>query len=157
MPILVFETFIATDPARCFDLARDIGLHCRTCAWTREEAVAGVTNGLIGMGQSVTFEANHLGLRRRLTSRIVAFEPPRMFVDQMQSGAFASLRHLHEFEPVEPAEGAPAGTLMRDTLAWTSPLGILGRIADALIVERHMARFLARRNASLKAFAERMD
>ena len=148
MPTLVSEIFIAVPPEQCFDLARDIGLHCRTCAFTQERAVAGVTDGLIELGQTVTFEARHLGLRQRLTSRIVAFERPRMFTDEMQSGAFQSLRHLHEFVPAE------GGTLMRDTLIWTSPLGILGRIADALVVEKHMARFIEQRNANLKAFAE---
>ena len=148
MPTLLFETFIAVPPEKCFDMARDIGLHCQTAAFTQERAVAGVTNGLIELGQTVTFEARHLGLRQKLTSRIVLFERPRMFVDEMQSGAFQSLRHLHEFEPAE------GGTLMRDTLIWTSPLGILGRIADALVVERHMANFIRRRNMGLKAFAE---
>lgn len=148
MPTLLFETFIAVPLQDCFDLARDIGLHCRTAAFTQERAIAGVTDGLIELGQTVTFQARHLGLRQRLTSRIVAFERPTMFVDEMQRGAFQSLRHLHQFEP------AQGGTLMRDTLIWTSPLGILGRIADALFVQRHMARFIQRRNANLKAFAE---
>ncbi len=148
MPSPVFETFLTASPERCFDLARDIELHCRTCSWTQEKAIGGVTSGLIELGQSVTFEAVHLGVRQRLTSRIVLFERPRMFVDQMERGAFASMRHIHEFEPVE------GGTLMRDTLIWVSPLGVLGRIADALVVERHMARFVERRNAALRAFAE---
>lgn len=149
MPTIVAETFIAASPERCFDLARDIGLHCRTAAFTGEKAIAGVTSGLIELHQSVTFEARHLGVRQRLCSRVVEFERPHRFVDQMQRGAFASMRHAHEFEPVE------GGTLMRDTIAWTSPAGIIGHVADALLIKRHLARFLARRNAGLKAFAER--
>ena len=151
MLTITSELFIAVPPERCFDLARDISLHCRTAAWTGEKAIAGVTSGLIGPGESVTFEARHLGMRRRLTSRVVAFERPRFFVDEMQRGAFKYLRHVHEFEPAE------GGTLMRDVIQWASPLGPLGRLADALLVERHLARFLARRNASLKAFAEGGD
>ena len=64
------------------------------------------------------------------------------------SGAFRSLRHTHTFEAV------PGGTLMRDRLEFTSPLGILGRIADALFLERYMRRFLETRNANLKRIAE---
>jgi hypothetical protein len=44
---------------------------------------------------------------------------------------------------------------MRDTLDWISPLGILGRIADALFVTRHMRSFVTRKQAALKEMAER--
>lgn len=66
----------------------------------------------------------------------------------MTQGAFHSLRHIHEFAPQDN------GTLMRDTLIWVSPLGILGVLADKLFLERHLKIFLQRRNAGLKAAAE---
>ena len=75
-------------------------------------------------------------------------EPPSVFADEMISGAFASLSHTHEFSPTG------SGTLMRDTLRWTSPLGPLGRIADSLFLTRHLRRFLERRNEALRALAE---
>jgi ligand-binding SRPBCC domain-containing protein len=148
MPTIIVETIIQTSIERCFDLARDIGLHCETVAYTNERAVAGITSGLISLGQSVTFEATHLGIRQRLSSRIVEFERPHLFVDEMIKGAFASMKHIHEFTVIEN------GTLMRDTLMWASPLGILGRIADRIVIERHMRNFLLRRNAKLKEVAE---
>ena len=46
------------------------------------------------------------------------------------------------------------GTLMRDRLEWTSPLGVLGHLADALFLERYMLRFLVTRNRNLKAIIE---
>ncbi len=148
MAELVVDTCIDAPPELCFDMARDIGLHCRTASGTQEKAVAGVTEGLIGLGQSVTFQGTHLGVRQRLTSKVVEFERPVRFADQMQRGAFKSMRHIHEFE----LRGA--GTLMRDTLIWVSPLGMLGRIVDALLVKPHLRRFLIERNAQLKAIAE---
>lgn len=149
MPHIVLDTRIKAPRATCFDAARDIGLHCRTCASTRERAVGGRTRGLIYLGESVTFEATHLGVRQRLTSRIVAFEAPNFFVDQMTRGAFQSLRHTHEF--FDDADGA---TRMRDTLEWVSPLGFFGKIADALFLKSHLRRFLRRRNAALKKHLE---
>ena len=43
---------------------------------------------------------------------------------------------------------------MRDRLEWKSPLGILGKIADALFLRRYMLRFLVTRNRNLKAIVE---
>ncbi len=148
MPTIVLETVIAVPVARCFDLARDIGLHCAGNTATREKAVSGVVSGMIKGGETVTFEATHFGVRQRLISRITDFEPPHRFTDKMVSGAFHSLCHVHEFE------SHPTGTRMRDTLTFVSPLGYLGIIADKLFLESYMRRFLLRRNAHLKAFAE---
>ncbi len=148
MQTLIVETHINISHEQCFDLARDIPLHCATAVDTGEHAIDGVTEGLIGLGESVTFEAVHFGIRQRLTAKVVEFEFPVRFVDEMTQGAFKSLRHIHEFTPQD------GGTLMRDTLIWTSPLGIIGRIADCLFLIRHMKKFLMKRNANLKAYAE---
>jgi len=78
----------------------------------------------------------------------VAFERPGRFVDEMLRGAFRSPRHAHEFAPDR------SGTLMKDTLVWSAPFGDLGRLADRLILERHMRGFLERRNLELRRYAE---
>lgn len=63
MPSIRIETAIAAPPERCFDLARDIDAHVRSTAGTHERAVGGVTTGLMGLGDEVTWEAKHLGVR----------------------------------------------------------------------------------------------
>ena len=148
MPTIIIETFINAPAERCFDLARDIGLHCQTTSKTKERAVAGVTSGLIELGQSVTFEAVHFGVRQRLTSQIVEYDRSKLFVDEMTKGIFASMCHVHEFETQDKS------TLMRDTVTWKSPLGIWGIIADALFLKRYMAKFISERGVSLKDIAE---
>ena len=90
----------------------------------------------------------HLGVRQRLTSQIIEVDRPVFFADRSLSGAFQSLRHEHRFTSIA------GGTLMRDHLEWTSPLGPLGRLADALFLRRYMLRFLALRNRNLKAILE---
>ena len=149
MPIIRLETQIHAPVERCFDLARDLDLHRETMSHTGEKAVGGITSGLIGPGQAVTWEATHFGVRQRLTSRITDFDSPHRFVDEMTEGAFQSLHHLHEFEDTT------SGTMMRDTMTYVSPLGPLGKIADALFLERYMRGLLTARNALLKAHAER--
>ncbi len=148
MTTVVVRTRINAPMETCFDLARDVEVHCRTCAHTGERVVGGKTNGLLELGDTVTFEAVHLGVRQRLTAQIVAFERPRFFVDEMRQGAFKSLRHMHEFTPVGDA------TLMTDRMEFASPLGWPGALTDALVMRRTMRRFLLRRNRVLKRIAE---
>ena len=148
MPIIILETHINAPILRCFDLARDLDLHCASTNQTREKVVAGRLSGLIEGDETVTFEATHFGVRQRLTSKITEFDSPHRFVDEMLNGAFQSLHHVHEFEQTA------TGTLMRDTLTFVSPLGILGKIADKLFLEAYMRDFLQKRNAHLKMVAE---
>ena len=150
MTTLVIETRIAARPQICFDLARDIGFHCQSAASTHERAIApGRTSGLLEMNESVVFEGIHFGIRQRLWATMTEFDYPNRFADTMDKGAFSALQHIHEFLPVPPNQ-----TLMRDTLIWTAPWGVLGQIADVLFLRRHMRRFLQARNALLKTEAE---
>jgi len=149
MSTIIIETRIAAPMELCFDLARDVDAHVKTSSSTGERVVAGKTSGLLELGDIVTFEAVHFGVRQRLTSRIVEFDRPRRFVDEMVKGAFASLRHVHEFE----VDGS--SVRMRDTLTWRSPLGVLGVLADKLFVEGHMRAFITGKQLELKRYAER--
>src|SRR5437867_158298 len=149
MSTIVIETHIAAPIEQCFDLARDVDAHVKTSSSTGEQAVGGKTSGLLELGDIVTFEAVHFGVCQRLTSKIVEFERPRRFVDEMVKGAFASLRHVHEFDVDGPS------VRMRDTLTWRSPLGFLVVIADKLLVEGHMRAFIVEKQLELKRYAER--
>ena len=98
MPQIILETMINAPAETCFDLMRDIRIHTETTAQTDEKAVAGVTEGKIGLGQTVTFEGKHFGMRQRLTVKVVEFDRPRLFVDEMTEGRFRSFKHIHEFQ-----------------------------------------------------------
>ena len=86
MSTIILETLINASAEVCFDLMRDIRIHTETTAQTNEKAVAGVTDGLIGLGQTVTFEGTHFCIRQRLTVKVVEFDRPRRFVDAMIEG-----------------------------------------------------------------------
>ncbi|WP_166242621.1 SRPBCC family protein [Paenibacillus turpanensis] len=145
------ELVVHASIERCFDLARDITVHTQT-VWphTKERAVDGVTAGVIGAGELVTFEAVHFGVRQRLTSKITEYERPHLFVDQMQRGAFKSLRHVHEFEALDHGR-----TLMRDVLIFEAPFGPIGWLVERIVLKSYMRRFLEYRNERLKQLAER--
>ena len=148
MPVIQLSTVIHAPRDRVFDLARSIDAHQDSTGGTEERAVAGVTKGLIGMNEEVTWEARHFGVRQRLTVRVTAFDRPRHFRDVMISGAFKSMAHDHTF-----AED-PAGTLMIDRFEFKSPFGIMGAMVDWVFLASYMRRFIIRRNEILKQVAE---
>lgn len=149
MPLIVLETHIRAPRERVFDLARSIDAHQASTPGTSERAVAGVTSGLIGLGQEVTWRARHLGVTQHLTVRITAFDRPRHFQDVMLRGAFSRMCHDHYFD-----EQGPGETVMTDHFDFAAPLGPLGRLAETLFLTRHLRRFLETRNSLLKSWAE---
>jgi len=151
MPIIKLEIKINAPAERVFDLARCIDLHEATMTKHNEKAIGGVTKNLIEMGESVTWEATHFGIKQNLTSKITAFERPRHFRDSMVKGAFRRFDHDHFFEPIS------ARTLMKDVFDYDSPLGILGIIADAVFLENYMRKLLVKRNKLIKEIAENDD
>lgn len=136
---------------RCFDLARSVEVHLAGNRHWGEEAVAlgGVTTGLMGLGDRVTWRARHFGVRLRLTSEITAFDRPRYFQDRMVRGAFAFMEHDHYFTAA--GDGA---TEMRDVFRFAAPLGWIGRIVEIAVLRRYMARLLDERNAVIREVAE---
>jgi ligand-binding SRPBCC domain-containing protein len=117
MPLIILNTRINAPLETCFDLARSIDLHQESMNHTGEQAVAGITEGLIDLGESVTWKAEHFGIVMKLTSRITEFSFPDMFVDEMVSGPFHNMRHRHIFQVKE------GYTLMVDEFEYKSPLG----------------------------------
>src|SRR5437879_9347302 len=128
MPVIELSTLISAPRERVFDLARSIDAHQDSAEGTSERAVAGVTTGLIGLNDEVTWEARHLGLRQRLTVRVTEFNRPQHFQDIMVAGAFKSMKHDHEF--LEHT----TGTQMNERLEIQSPTGIIRKLVDHLIM-----------------------
>ncbi|MCO5297244.1 MAG: SRPBCC family protein [Fimbriimonadaceae bacterium] len=148
MATLEVLTAIAAPPSVCFDLARDMDLHTRSLKGSGEEAIAGITTGLIGMGEEVTFRGRHFGVSLTHTSRITAFDPPRHFRDEMVKGQFRTFTHDHLFE----TDGE--GTRMIDRVNYEAPLGVLGRIVEALVLNRYLERLLRQRGEAIRQEAE---
>lgn len=133
---------------RCFDLARSIDMHVASTSETGEKAIAGVTTGMIALGESVTWEATQFGVRQELTSAITAFNRPNFFQDEMTEGAFASFVHDHLF--------AFSGglTTMTDVVRFAAPMGPLGSISERLLLTGYLERFIAKRGQAVKQVAE---
>ena len=149
MQPIELETKIAAPPERCFLLSLSIDLHTESTAPTRERAIAGVTRGIIGPDQTVTWRGRHFGLMLEHTSLIDRYDAPRYFRDVMVKGHFRSFEHEHHFE-----HAADGGTLMRDRLHFSAPFGVVGFLAEHFLLRRYFIKFLQARNAIIRRVAE---
>jgi ligand-binding SRPBCC domain-containing protein len=148
---LAEATLIRAPIERCFDLARSVEVHLAGNVHWGEAAMAtgGVTSGLIGMGDRVTWRAKHFGVWQKLTSEITAMNRPEHFQDTMIRGAFHSMQHDHFFRSLTPEQ-----TEMRDVLVFMAPLGMLGRVVEWAVLRRYMGALLHERNEVVREIAE---
>lgn len=136
MPVVKLETKINAPMERVFDLARSIDLHRESMEHTGEQAVGSITSGLIGLDQTVTWEAVHFAIRQRLTSKITVCDRQTHLQDIMVDGVFKGFTHDHYLSEIT------TGTLMKDVFDFASPLGLLGALADRLFLKNYMTGLL---------------
>lgn len=144
MTRIEISTLIKGNAEEVFDLSRNIDFHLESAHLTDEKAISGITSGLIGLNETVTWEGKHFGFWLQHTSKIVKLEKPNSFVDLMIDGHFTYFVHKHEFTQ----EGAI--TIMKDQLLYKVPYGILGKIFDKLVLKRYLTHFLRYRNEMIK-------
>ena len=70
MTTILLTTELDADIETCFDIARDLDIHQLSMKQTNEKAIAGRTSGLCELGDTVTWEATHFGLRQQLSVEI---------------------------------------------------------------------------------------
>lgn len=144
-------TLIHAPVERCFDLARSVEVHLAGNVHFGEAAVAaaGVTSGLLNLGQRVTWRAKHFGVWHELTSEITAMDRSTYFQDTMTRGVFRFMNHDHHFR-----RRLPNRTEMIDLFRFAAPLGALGTLAEILFLRRYMRKLLRERNEVLRKIAE---
>jgi len=125
-----------------------LNLHMASTDWTGEKAIAGITSGLIGPEQEVTWRGRHFGFLITHTSRITNYEWPRHFQDCMVRGSFRSFCHDHFFEVRDGI------TLMKDIMQFEAPFGVVGSLAEKWVLKKHMVSLLLRRNKCIHRVAE---
>jgi ligand-binding SRPBCC domain-containing protein len=148
MSKIILETLINSTPEICYKLSLNVDLHQLSTSKTCEHIVDGIHEGIMKLNDMVTWRAKHFGIWQNLTTKITETKPHEYFVDEMQKGAFKSMKHEHHFVENE------GNTIMKDVFDFTSPLGILGVIFNKLILENYMRGFLIERNQLIKQIAE---
>jgi ligand-binding SRPBCC domain-containing protein len=99
-------------------------------------------------GMIITYSVKPLlGIKTTWVTEITHVQEMRYFVDEQRVGPYTLWHHEHH---LEPAEG---GVLMRDIVTYKPPFGILGRIANRLIIRKKLrAIFQYREHALNKRF-----
>ncbi|ACY16949.1 TIGR01777 family oxidoreductase [Haliangium ochraceum] len=87
----------------------------------------------------------------RWRTLIERWEPGICFVDAQHRGPYHAWWHEHSFE----ADGG--NTIMRDRVFYAPPLGVLGRLANALFVQRMLEDIFNYRNAAIRLRFGRVD
>jgi ligand-binding SRPBCC domain-containing protein len=148
MPVIQLTTFIKAPVEIVFDLSRSIDLHTISTKHTQEEAIAGVTKGLINVKETVTWQAMHLFKKRKFTSIISEMTIPQHFCDEMTRGDFIFFKHDHYFDALN------GGTIMSDIIKFKSPYNIIGVLFNKLFLTRYLKELTIKRNECIKLYAE---
>jgi ligand-binding SRPBCC domain-containing protein len=107
-----------------------------------------ITSGAVNKayaGQIITYKVAPLpGLTMNWVTEITHVEEGKRFVDEQRFGPYSMWHHEHLFE------AADGGVLMTDKVSYKIPLGILGHIAQGLMVKRQLLGIFRYRNEVLE-------
>ena len=149
MTTILATTLIDAPILTCFRISLSIDAEASAEQAYKLRAVAGVTHGEIGPGETVTWRVRQFGLWITHTTLISAYDAPAYFQDRMIKGLFRTFIHDHFFRAITPHQ-----TEMHDELSFSMPMYLGGPIADRVILKRRITHMLANRNSTIKRLAE---
>jgi ligand-binding SRPBCC domain-containing protein len=89
--------------------------------------------GEIANGQIIRYTVSPFPfIRVTSVTEIDGVEHQRCFEDRQKKGPFSLWHHKHEFVPIDH------GVQMTDQVRYSVPLGLLGRLANRLMVEKRL-------------------
>jgi ligand-binding SRPBCC domain-containing protein len=101
-------------------------------------------HGEMGVGTVIDYRLHVHRIPLRWTSRIEEWEPGRGFVDRQVRGPYRLWHHRHSFAADD------GGTMVRDEVHYTLPLGRVGELAHPLFVRRDLERIFAYRHRAVE-------
>lgn len=84
-----------------------------------------------------------LGIKTTWVTEITHIKDKQYFVDEQRVGPYKIWHHQHFLE------STPNGTLMKDIVSYQPPLGILGKIANQLIIKKKLEEIFNYRTKAL--------
>ena len=104
-------------------------------------------------GMMISYKVSPLpGFKSNWLTEITHVEPGKYFVDEQRSGPYKIWHHEHKLIPTEK------GVLMTDLITYEPPFGILGQIANKLLIQSKLEEIFAyRRNRLIDLFGEGND
>lgn len=145
---LAREQVVAAATDEVFDFfSRARNLETLTPPWLRFEVL---TPEPIEMcrGTRIEYRLRLHGLPLRWVSRIDEWHPGHGFVDRQVHGPYRLWHHRHEFEAHN------GGTLVRDVVHYSLPLGPFGALAHTAFVRRDLAAVFEYRRRQIDKLAD---
>jgi ligand-binding SRPBCC domain-containing protein len=96
------------------------------------------------VGTVIEYRLRVHGIPLRWISRIEEWAPGESFIDRQLKGPYSLWHHRHAFTAVGDR------TIVRDVVDYALPLGVLGELADALVVRRDLRRIFDFRHAAVQ-------
>ena len=107
------------------------------------------TMGRPGLGYEVTHKIRQfLFFVMRWHVKITEYQPPVLMVDEQVRGPFASWKQTRRLQMVN------GKTELTDIVEYETPFGILGRIANTLVIRRQVKEMFSYRQAATKRLLE---
>jgi ligand-binding SRPBCC domain-containing protein len=95
------------------------------------------------LNAEIEYSIRWLGMPMGWKTVISEYHAPFAFVDTQEEGPYVWWHHTHAFVPSE------TGTLVSDEVRYILPLGMLGRLAHVLLVERQLKQIFRYRQKTL--------
>jgi ligand-binding SRPBCC domain-containing protein len=96
------------------------------------------------VGTLIDYRLHYRGVPLGWTSQIEVWEPGRQFVDRQLRGPYGLWHHRHTFFE------AAAGTVIEDEVHYAAPFGVLGELAQPLLIERDLRRIFDYRQEAVR-------
>jgi ligand-binding SRPBCC domain-containing protein len=84
-------------------------------------------------GMIISYEVSPvLGIKMTWVTEITHIKEKEYFVDEQRVGPYSMWHHEHKIEQIE------GGVLMTDIISYKPPFGILGSIANSLVIKKQL-------------------
>ena len=102
-------------------------------------------------GSLIDYTIRILGFPVHWRTLITSYDPPHGFVDEQIKGPYVLWHHRHSFKKEN------GGTIIRDTVRYVVPLGIIGRFLNLIWIRKDLKDFFAyRRKFIANKFGEQI-
>ena len=103
-------------------------------------------------GMIVSYEVSPvLGINMTWVTEITQVKEKEYFVDEQRVGPYSMWHHEHKIESIE------GGVLMTDIVSYKPPLGILGSIANTILINKQLKVIFDYRTMAIEKLFGKMD
>lgn len=102
-------------------------------------------------GMIISYKVTPLaGIKTTWITEITNIRDKQYFIDEQRMGPYKLWHHQHFLEPVKD------GTLMKDIVSYQPPFGILGNIANSLVIKKKLDEIFDYRKVALRELFEEL-